>query len=132
MDRLKFRAWEPESKGMVYFDNEKAANDPYIGQALLLLMAGKHPSGETAEQCTGLKDANGVLIYEGDILRCKDPEDNSTFTVIWQDGHWCQKFVDWDTDYQYPKMIKDYVDRWFTVIGNIHENPELMENTDEL
>jgi uncharacterized phage protein (TIGR01671 family) len=81
-------------------------------------------------QCTGLKDKNGKLIWENDIVKDK----NSNFYIaIW-----------WDDYYQYcwvctKSIIEIFVarkrDLWvitenfeIEVIGNIFDNPELLES----
>ena len=71
------------------------------------------------QQCTGLKDKNGKLIYEGDIV--KDINIPSYFyIVVWFKGGFYLKstisnsFLVFDTTQQ-------------EVIGNIYENPELLK-----
>lgn len=73
-------------------------------------------------QYTGLKDKNGIEIYEGDIVKTK----NSLYKVIYD------KCCFWGIDEmgKYPiYQIKHYImeDEIFEVIGNIYENPELLE-----
>lgn len=76
-------------------------------------------NGVVFMQCTGLKDKNGKLIYEGDIVR--DINIPSYFYIIvWFKGGFYLKstvsnsFLVFDTTQQ-------------EVIGNIYENPELLE-----
>ena len=79
-------------------------------------------------QCTGLKDKNGKLIWENDIIDRKEPNPE---IVKYKDG-------DWTIDYSYALNMKagnGYCNLGFyaqerkcvEVIGNIFDNPELLE-----
>lgn len=80
-------------------------------------------------QCTGLKDKNGKLIYEGDIVKCLYDSygENGVYIgkVIYREDTCC--FVDANsesTDYEWWEEEKE-------VIGNIFNNPELLESEEK-
>ncbi|MGA4766453.1 YopX family protein [Streptococcus infantarius] len=80
-------------------------------------------------QSTGLKDKKGKEIYEGDIVKLSDCDDDVYVTpVVWDKNYACFGV---SFSGKYPISF-DYLEEFYTelkdieVVGNIYENPELL------
>ncbi|EMF0128766.1 hypothetical protein H4N24_002608 [Enterococcus hirae] len=123
----KFRAWYTPFKG------EKFGQEMKYGQAgSLITHAEMSPDKYVLMQSTGLKDKNGVEIFEGDVVFFSvsdgfnhlDHEKAVIQASGCHSGLIC-KLVDLDLEYRIyydPVFHTDY-----EVIGNVYENSELLE-----
>jgi uncharacterized phage protein (TIGR01671 family) len=136
---IKFRAWRTDEKYMVTSDvGALTALRNCYGNKGLAEQAGfsnidnqPNPDKFILMQYTGLKDKNGKEIYEGDILKWKCSKSGSRKELI----HIVT--IGWN-GFRYVLTIYDNGEKWATnksywndsdreVIGNIYENPELLE-----
>lgn len=87
--------------------------------------------GDTVGQYTGLTDKNGKKIFEGDIVHCVSSRDDAHMVVIYEEGEFrlvlCKDFKDYKCGLWFY-AIRDYAKE---VIGNIHDNPELLKGVNE-
>lgn len=126
MRELKFRAWDKVNKTMVYkisLDDEGRAVRPgyqwwSIGNTLL---------HSPVMQYTGLKDCKDKEIYEGDALEwiyeltghpfegvVEYHKDSASFYI---------KGNSWQDNRGFNNVKKEHLE----IIGNVHENPELLK-----
>jgi uncharacterized phage protein (TIGR01671 family) len=133
-DRFKFKFWDKEICQMRYgdiaIDNE---GYPFVLTEHKKLTVIERLDNIIPLQSTGLKDKNGKLIYEGDVVKPL-----SDFVVGYlgeikfgkKENYQCF-YVDWHT--KHPIMRGDLYywledkDEGLEVIGNIYENPELLK-----
>ena len=78
---------------------------------------------ETVGQFTGFFDHDGQKIFEGDIISGYD----NTYVCRWDEGN--AEFTVFDGKESFGLAYADYMN--MEVIGNIHDNPELLEVKDE-
>lgn len=123
-DRLRVRGWSIYDSGY-YDDIQNMLFGEEDNMTLLDAISKGLVSEIIPEQCTGLKDKNGELIYEGDILRLVSETDKDEYVVNWYE-HNAQLSLDVLNDRGQTDF--DIIDsNYLEIIGNIHENPELLE-----
>jgi len=124
----KFRAWDKEAKVMreikalIWEENNLIAHCPPRGHEYdewftVVLQGCKYQ----LMQSTGLKDKNGMEIYEGDIADITDYKNGNEFrgVISFKNGSYVveskiathYRFIDYDIE----------------IIGDIYQNPELLE-----
>lgn len=133
MNKIQFRAWYPEKQKMYEVAKVDMWGDPY--QALCDLAAVDEELFDiylcevVLMQYTGRKDINDKEIYEGDIVSFDDC--TSTESGYWEQGcigvvEWCNETVSFEVTNRLSAESYEVLDEC-VVIGNIHENPELLE-----
>ena len=87
-------------------------------------------------ECTTLKDKNGKLIFEGDIV--KSVFNQRPYLVCFGEYTYCDEYGDelsacgfYSKDACASATDFGSTEEWAIVIGNIHDNPELLEGERE-
>ncbi|MBV0931347.1 YopX family protein [Lentilactobacillus sp. IMAU92037] len=124
----KFRSWNSVTKEMEQVIQINLKNHYVQTTFNKIGYSYGQPDDVIVEQYTGLKDANGKEIYEGDVVHGYDQEPDR------DDGYIGSSVIEvvnfkwgsfWLGDFKNRIML--YTPPIIEVIGNVHENPELLE-----
>lgn len=140
-DRFKYRFWDKKNNLMIN-PSEQLSNVEYTKLETMYLKDEWYITPEITltdslnyfdnrpfeiMQCTGLKDKNDKLIYEGDIVKISPSgffdNDRDIFYIKFTDGYRLA-YQDWQT----LDTIGGFSNKLFEIIGNIYETPELLKD----
>ena len=120
MREIKFRVYDQINKVMYTPEMDKEICNLW---AIPKAQGGvlSYPNG-VLMQYTGLKDNNGIEIYEGDIVTNEGAGCN--LTVVFHRGRYALSYQPIKSKPNFPDIGHVEI---MEIIGNIHENPELLE-----
>lgn len=124
-DRFKYRVWYKPYNGYV----EIRDNLVLLPNGILCEYDGIEIDSDNyiIEMCTGLKDKNGNLIYEGDIIHevDKEAEIDDVSQIVWCQGtcHFMKLDLP-DTGLDRHCILCEEDSPYIEIIGNIHEQAE--------
>lgn len=142
-DRFKFRVWDKSLKKYMEFKEFKFMNveftfNPITKEAEIEYDKERYD----VEQCTGLKDKNGKLIYEGDILFVKtlDWKNKERWNAGEVRTYWSVEYKDYwnhrgfmvfgiNRRFHKPLTRTTIFNSEAVIVGNIHKNPELLKES---
>ena len=153
MRNIKFRGWDKEYEKMTYFDDEDYEYKPPFVFRLdqIFKKDSNYDDYEDFEyndvtdnvevmQYTGLKDKDGKEIYEGDIVKIHKHNFDYGFKkdeigqIKFIDGAFGFYREESKNEYYFNDLATESGYReleYYEVIGNIYDNPELLEELEE-
>ena len=134
MREIKFRAWDKEEQEMLDWDK-------FFNLDIAQVFESKGSWGVYPMQYTGLKDKNGVEIYEGDIDQAENGDKN-VIVFLLKAGTYCVMPMDiyLNNDYQNEAFSQEFMygfgydlffdnltpGKYLNIIGNIYEHNHLL------
>lgn len=130
MQEVKFRAWDPLEKIMC------ATNS--LAAFALAEVTDREAATEQWKrliplQYIGMKDVNGVEVYQGDLIASQFQNEFGSFQEGVKEVIWCPQACGFFLGKEGEEISHMHwgIDDEITVVGNVYQNPELLEKDDE-
>lgn len=125
-DRFKFRVWDKKIREMFNDIFSFCGDKNDVASVNEILAQNALDNNNALMQCTGLKDRNGTLIYEGDIVieHYHNTKETAIKKVFFDESVIGFAYTD---GIEYNQLSISDGER-LQVIGNIYENKELLES----
>ncbi len=126
MREIKFRAWDLKTKTMHTVENINFCGRETVTVQYNLVKKFLMDNIRLM-QYIGAKDKNGVEIYEGDIIQHQSGKYGTDFEIKWSPILCGFTAMQIESGHPSPQLNQGTMS-YFEVVGNIYENPELVES----